>query len=220
MTATHGNHGQLILTSTPNVSITNLELTNTGDNTTFKIGSSDQAKRYWDRTATFTFQKSTDGSSWTSATATDIRYVGGYVTLSAAVGGTHQARIASGAYLPWSAVGDIKGWELEIEREEHDSTVMTTNSTPTRVKSYKPGLTASTIKIEKFLVDGTYVNLLTIYSNDTLVASLVIDVTQSVPPRFECYAKLKKDGMKVSLSDLEMEDLDLRADSTVYLVNA
>jgi hypothetical protein len=217
---THGNHGQLILTSTPNIAITNLELTNTGDNTTFKIGSSDQAKRYWDRTATFTFQKSTDGSSWTSATAVDIRHVGGYVTLSAAVGGTHQARIQSGAYLPWSAIGDIKGWSLDVSREKHDATTLTTNSTPTRAKTYSMGLLDSSIKIEKFLVDAAYLGLLTIYSNDTLVASLVADVTQTIPPRFECYAKLEKDGMKVALNELEMEDLDFVADSFPYLVNS
>jgi len=217
---THGNHGQLILTSTPNAAINDLALTDSGDHTTFHIGSSDGAKRYWDRTASFVFQTSIDGATWNTATPASVQYVGGIVTFSGPVGGTHQARVHSGAYLPWAAIGDIKGWTLEVSRDKAESTALTTNSTPTRVKSYKMGTVTATIKIEKFLVDATYVNLLTIYSDDTLVASLVMDVTQTVPTRFECYAKLEKDGMKVPLTDLEMEDLDLQADQFPYLVNS
>lgn len=216
----HGNHAQLLLTSLPAVAIANMELTDTGDHITYKVGTSDAAKRYWDRTASFVFQQSTDGVSWTSATAVAIRHVGGYVTLSGVVGGTHQARVQSGAYLPYAAIGDVREWAVDIDRQESESTCMTTNSTPTRFQTWKMGTVGGTFKVGRFLVDDTYVDLLTIYSEDTLIASLVMDVTTTPPLRMEGYCKLKKDGMKVDLNDLEMEDLDFRIDGAFYLVNA
>lgn len=56
MTATHGSKGQLLQTSKPSLTITDLVLTDSGDHKTFKTGVSDQAKRYWDRTASWTIQ--------------------------------------------------------------------------------------------------------------------------------------------------------------------
>lgn len=220
MTATHGNRAQLLLTSTPNVSISNLALTDTGDHLTYKIGSSDEAKRYWDRTATFVFQQSSNGSSWSTVTPSSVQYVGGYVTFASAVGGTDQARINSGAYLPYAAIGDVLEWAPELSRDTHETTCMTTTSTPTRWKTYKGGLLGGSFKIGRFLVDDTYLGLITVTTDDVLVASMVMDVTQSVPPRLECYGKLTKDGMKVPLNDLEMEDLDFVIDGQLYLVTS
>jgi len=215
MTATHGSHGQLILTSTPNVSMTDQALVDSGDHTTFNISNA-PTKRYWDRTASFVFQTSIDGTTWNTATPASVQYVGGLVTFSGAVSGTHQARIHSGAYLPYAAIGSIVEWAPDLDRDTSETTCMSTNSTPTRWKAYAGGLVGGTIKISKFLVDNTYVNLVTITTDDTLVASLVVDVTTGLP-RLECYCKLEKDSMKVPLKDLEMEDLSFKIDGPLYL---
>jgi hypothetical protein len=219
MTATHGNHGQLILTSTPNVSMTDQALVDSGDHTTFNISNAAD-KRYWDRTAAFVFQTSTDGSTWNTAVPANVQYVGGIVTFSGAVGGTHQARIHSGAYLPYSAIGDVKEWGFDISRKVHESTCMTTTNTPTRWETYKGGLAGGTFKIARFLVDATYINLVTVATDDTLIASLVLDVTATPPTRLESFGKLTKDGAKVPLNDLELEDLDFSIDGQMYLVNS
>ncbi len=219
MVANHGNRSQLLMTSTPNVSMTNQALVDSGDHITFNISNA-PTKRYWDRTAAFVFQTSTDGTTWVPATPVIVQYVGGLVTFAGVVAGTHQARISSGAYLPYAAIGDVKEWGFDINRKVHASTCMTTTSTPTRWESYKGGLASATFKIARFLVDNFYVNLVTIGTDDTLVASLVMDVTATPPTRLESFGKLTKDGMKVPLSDLEMEDLDFVTDGPMYLINA
>jgi hypothetical protein len=215
MTATHGNHGQLLLTSTPNLAFTNQALTDSGDHLTYNC-SAIPTKRYWDRTASFVFQQSSNGTVWNTVSPSAVQYVGGLVTFATPAGGTNQARIASGAYLLATAIGDIVEWAPDLDRDTSETTCMTTNSTPTRWKTYKGGLIGGSIKISKFLVDNTYVGLVTIGTDDTLIASLVVDATTGLP-RLECYCKLEKDGMKVPLDDLEMEDLTFKIDGPLYL---
>jgi hypothetical protein len=120
--------------------------------------------------------------------------------------------------LAYAAIGDILEWAPDLARDTSETTCMTTTSTPTRWKTYKGGLVGGTIKISKFLVDNTYVNLVTITTDDTLIASLVVDATTGLP-RLECYCKLEKDAMKVPLKDLEMEDLSFKIDGPLYLAS-
>jgi hypothetical protein len=218
MTAIHGNRGQLLLALPPNAAFTNQALVDSGDHLTYNISNA-PTKRYWDRTASFVFQQSSNGTTWNTVTPSSIQYVGGVVVFPSAVGGTNQARISSGAYLPYTAIGDILEWAPDISRSTHETTCMTTNSTPTRWRTYLPGLVGGTIKISKFLVDNTYLNLLTIFTDDTLVLSLVLDATNGYP-RFESFGRLSKDGMKVSLKDLEMEDLDFQIDGQMVLATS
>lgn len=218
MTATHGNRAQLLLTSTPNLAFTNQALVDSGDHLTYNISNA-PTKRYWDRTAAFVFQQSVNGTVWTTPNPTSVQYVGGLVTFPSVVGGTNQARIASGAYLPYAAIGDILEWSPALDRDTSETTCMTVTNTPTRWKTFKGGLLGGSFKINRFLVDNTYVGLMTITTDDTLVASFVIDVTTGLP-RLECYGKLTKDGMKVPLKDLEMEDLDFKIDGAVYLITS
>jgi hypothetical protein len=218
MTATHGSHGQLLLTSTPNLAFANQALTDSGDHLTYNC-SAIPTKRYWDRTASFVFQQSSNGTVWNTVSPSNIQYVGGLVTFPSPAGGTNQARIASGAYLAYAAIGNILEWAPDLSRDTSETTCMSTNSTPTRWKTFAAGLIGGSIKISKFLVDNTYVNLVTITTDDTLIASLVVDVTIGIP-RLECYCKLKKDSMKVSLKDLEMEDLEFQIDGPLYLASS
>ncbi len=320
MTATHGNRAQLLLTSTPNVVMTNQSLTDFGDHKTFTC-SAIPTKRYWDRTASFTVQAEYDevqtitvtgsptggtfvlrfggqntsaiaynasaatvqsalqalssigsgnalvtganggpwtvefvgtlgfasqslitlqtnsltggtspsvaiteaqaGATWTTQATTlyTIQYVNARVIFNNAFLGTQAGCRVTGAYLPYTAIGDILEWAPDISRSTHETTTMTTTSTPTRWKTYLPGLAGGTIKINKFLADNTYVNLLTIFTDDTLVLSLVLDATNGYP-RLEAFGKLSKDGMKVPLKDLEMEDLDFQIDGQMVLATS
>lgn len=320
MTAVHGNRAQLLLTSTPNVALTNQALTDSGDHKTFN-SSAIPTKRYWDRTATWTVQAEYDevqtltvtggptggtfvlrfggqntstiaynasaatvqtalqalssigsgnalvtgpnggpwvveftgtlgfqvqslitlqtnsltggsspsvsivesqlGQGWTTMAATTytIQYVGGKVIFNNAFLGTSVGCRVTGAYFNFTAIGDILEWAPDISRTCHKTTCMTTNSTPTHWETYLPGLASGTIKINKFLVDNTYVNLFTIFTDDTLIISLVMDATTGLP-RLESYGKLTKDGMKVPLKDLEMEDLDFVIDGQMVLTTS
>lgn len=320
MTATHGNRAQLLLTSTPNVSMTNQALTDSGDHKTFTC-SAIPTKRYWDRTASWTVQAEYDevqtvtvtgvptggtfilrfggqntsaiaynasasavqtalqalssigsgnalvtganggpwtvefagtlgyasqalitlqtnsltggsspsvsiaesqaGATWTTKASSlyTVQYVNGQIIFNNAFLGTQAGCRVTGAYLPYAAVGDILEWSPDISRKIHATTCMTTNSTPTRWETYLPGLVGGTIKINKFLADNTYANLLTIFTDDTLVLSLVLDATNGYP-RLEAYGKLSKDGMKVPIKDIEMEDLDFQIDGQMVLATS
>lgn len=217
MTATHGNRSQILVTSTPNISMTNQALTDSGDHTTFNISNA-PTKRIWDRTAAFTFQTAPDGSTWTTVVPSVIRYPGGLVTFASAVtGGTPSARISSGAYLPYAALADAIEWAPELTREVKDSTTLTTSSTPTRWKTFKPGLVGGLFKINKWLADPTNIGLFAISTADTLVASFVLDVTAGTVTRLESFGYLTKDSIKVMTHELETEDLEFVIDGGFYL---
>lgn len=321
MTSTHGNRGQLILTSTPNVAMTNQALTDPGDHQNFN-SSAIPTQRYWDRTASWTVQAEYDevqtiqvtgaptggtytlsfggnttgtinwndpastvqtrlqalasigsgkalvtggpgpatpytvefvstlgfasqalitlttnsltggtspsvsitraqaGVGWTTQSSNyTIQYVGGKVIFTTPFLGTSVGCRVTGAYLPYTAVGNIIEWAPDLSRTTHDSTTMTTTSTPTHWKTFQPGLVGGSIKINKFLVDNTYVNLFPISTNDTLVISLVIDATTGLP-RLESYGFLNKDSMKVPIKDLEMEDLEFVVDGQMVLTSS
>ncbi|SRR6266550_1107662 len=322
MTATHGNRAQLLLTSTPNVALTNQALTDPGDHQNFN-SSAIPTKRYWDRTASWTVQAEYDevqtltitgsptggtytltfggqttsainwndpastvqtrlqalssigagkalvtggpgpgtpytvefvstlgfasqalitrttnsltggsspdavitraqgGNTWTTQVATTytIQYVGGKVIFSAPFLGTSVGCRVTGAYFNFTAIGDVLEWAPDISRKTHPTTCMTTNNVPTRWETFLPGLAGGTIKINRFLVDNTYVGLFTVFTDDTLILSLVMDATTGLP-RLESYGKLTKDGMKVPLKDLEMEDLDFVIDGQMVLTTS
>src|SRR5579872_6998552 len=320
MTSTHGNRAQLLLTSTPNVTLTNQVLTASGDHKTFAIGSA-STSRYWDRTAAWTIQAEYDevqtltvtggptggtfvlrfggqntstiaynasaatvqtalqaltsigannalvtgpvggpwvveftgtlgfasqalitlqtnsltggsgpsvnivesqlGQGWTTMTSTTyaIQYVGGKIIFNNAFLGASVGCRVTGAYLPFTAIGIILEWAPDISRKTHPTTCMTTNNVPTRWETFQPGLAGGTIKINRFLVDNTYVLLFPISTDDTLILSLVMDATTGFP-RMESYGKLTKDSMKAPIKDLEMEDLDFVIDGQMVLTTS
>lgn len=161
------------------------------------------------------------GATWTTQASSTytIQYVGGKVIFNTAFLGTSVGCRVTGAYFNFTAIGDVLEWSPDISRKTHATTCMTTNSTPTKWETFLPGLVGGTIKINRFLVDNTYANLFTIFTDDTLILSLVLDATTGLP-RLESYGKLTKDGMKVPLKDLEMEDLDFVIDGQMVLTTS
>ena len=321
MTAVHGNRAQLLLTSTPNVALTNQALTDSGDHQNFN-SSAIPTKRYWDRTAAWTVQIECDevqtitvtggptggtytltfganttaainwndpastvqtrlqalasigsgnvlvtggpgpatpytvefvntlgfanqgsitlavnsltggvspsvsittpqnGFTWTTQSGNfTIQYVGGKVAFTTPFLGTQAGCRVTGAYFNFTPIGDVLEWVPDVSRSTHETTCMTVTSSPVHWKTFLPGLANGTIKITRFLVDNTYVNLFTIFTDDTLIISLVMDATTGLP-RLESYGKLTKDGMKVPLKDLEMEDLDFVIDGQMVLTTS
>src|SRR5881227_1715169 len=107
MTALFGGKAQILITSGSAVTITNENLADSGDHTTFTVTTGNASHRYWDDTTAFVFQTAPDGSTWTTVAPASVQYVGGKVTFSSAVtGATPSARISSGKYLPFSAMAD------------------------------------------------------------------------------------------------------------------
>ncbi len=213
MTATHGKKAQILMTSAPSLSITNLNLTNSGDNTTFTVPTGSADKRYWDRTASFVFQTSTDGTTWNNTTPASVRYINGSVTFASAVGGTHQARISSGKYWPYAAIAQAQEWSPDVSRDVKEDTSMTTTTTPTQWRTFVPGLIDGSFKLSTWFVDDTYFQR--IDDETILIASLILDVTTNA--RIECEGLMTKESIKIALDGLESEDLDFKINGQVYL---
>lgn len=210
MAAIAGFGGSVIITSTPNVALTNYVLTDAGDHKTFNVPSADfGTKRYWDRTATFTVQTAPDGSTWTTVTSGfTIRFVTGQVLFTNAVtGATPSCRILSGAYLPFSTFANMKQWEATPGLDLYDSSTF-----GSQWKQYTPGLLGADLKLDQFYTDLTFANQIT--SNTAFVVSCLTG--RNATERYEGFAYLKSDDVKVPVNGLEEESLTYTVTGQFY----
>lgn len=211
MAALAGYGGSVLITSSPNVALTNENLTDAGDHKTFNEPTA--SKRYWDRTATFTVQTAPDGSTWTTANPSTytIRYLTGQVVFASAITGTTPScRISSGAYLAYSTFGNMKSWEATPMIDLLDSSVF-----GSKWKQYLPSLQGADVKLDQFWADGTF---LTIINNSTTPNLFVISMLtgRNAGERFEGFAHLKQTDIKLSVSALIEEGLDIQIDGQLY----
>lgn len=206
-----GYGGSVVITSTPNVALTDEVLTDAGDHKTFNISTgSFGTKRYWDSTASFTVQTAPDGSTWTTASPTTytIRYVTGQVLFASAVtGATPSCRIHVGAYLPFSTFANMKQWEATPGADLYDSSTF-----GSQWKSYTPGLLGADLKLDQFYTDLTFANQIT--SNTAFVVSCMTG--RNTTERFEGFAYLKSDDIKVPVNALEEESLTYSVTGQFY----
>jgi hypothetical protein len=206
-----GYKGSVLISSTPNVALTDEVLTDAGDHATFNIASGSFAtKRYWDNTATFVVQTTINGgSTWSTAAigTYSIRYVTGQVLLNVALTGTPGCRIHSGAYLPFSTFSNMKEWEATPTTDMLDST---TFGSPW--KSYTPGQSGGDIKLTQFYTDLTFSNQIT--SNTAFIVSCLTG--RNSTERWEAFAYLKGDDIKVAVSALEEESLTYTVNGQFY----
>lgn len=217
MSGLHGKHSQIILTSSPSLSFTNLALQDKGDHKTFFVSTANAAKRYWDAGQTLTFQTSPDGTTWTNATPASVRTLSGSITFTSAVtGGTPSARVSVGHYFPWGALAWVSEWAPDVDRDMKEDTRQTTTSTPTKVRTYVPGLLGGSFKLTGFVVDDTTSHLALAATDTPLIASMVVDVVTGA--RLECAGFLTKDSVKVNVDDLESEELDFQATGQIYFI--
>lgn len=211
MGAIAGFGGSVVISSTPNVALTDEVLTDSGDHKTFNIASGSFAtKRYWDRTATFVVQTSTNGgSTWSTASVGTytIRYVTGQVVLNSALTGTPACRIHSGAYLPFSTFSNMKEWEATPATDLLDATTF-----GNQWKVYVPGMQGGDVKLTQFYTDLTFANQIT--SNTAFVVSCMTG--RNSTERYEGFAYLKGDDIKVAVNALEEEALTYTIDGQFY----
>jgi hypothetical protein len=210
MTALAGYNGSVLITSSPNVALTDEVLADEGDHKTFDEPTA--SKRYWDRTAAFTVQTSIDGgTTWSTAAAGTytIRYVTGQVVLNSALTGTPACRIHAGAYLPFSTFGEMKNWEATPAVDMLDASVF-----GSRWKQYLPSLQGAALKLAQFYVDNTFLAVVNNSSTNLFVVSCLTG--RNSTERYEGYAHLKQDDIKLAVNALVEEGLDLQIDGQFY----
>lgn len=210
-----GYSGTVYITSTPNVALTNEALTDAGDHKTFSEPTA--SKRYWDQSAAFVVQTTTDGVTWTTASpgTYTIRFVSGQVVLQTALTGSAPGcRISSGAYLPVSVLGNCTDWEATPATDLLDSSSLAGYG-GSRFKTYLPALQGATVKINKFWVDSTFWALIQSGAANLLVASMWTGAN-STGNRWEGYASVKGDDIKTDIKALITEGLDLQVTGQFY----
>lgn len=211
MAALAGYLAQLYITGITSISFTNVALTDSGDHKTFTI--SDPTKRYWDIIQTITVQTSTDGSTWTTATSGfNIQYVGGKVVFAAPVTGATPSCRVSAFYFAYSFLGNAKTVDITIQNTIEDITTFTNPPVPWKVK--QANLSEAAIKIGKYWIDASFAPYLA--NRCVVVAYSGANPNQ----RYECYAFLKQDGMKLDVSKVVIEDLDFEADGPVFFTQS
>lgn len=195
----------------PSITFTNLALTDSGDHIHFSMSETD-IHRYWDPTATLTVQTAPDGSTWTTANPSTytVQYVGGKIVFASAVtGGTPSARV-SGKYMALAFIGDAKTVDIKAQLDVMDATVLTNPPSPWKTKVAT--LADSDISLGKWLIDTSYLG----YLSQRLVLSLYNG--RNAQQRYECFAFMKDESIKISEKDLISEDLNFTSDGAVYFI--
>lgn len=157
------------------------------------------------------------GSTWTTQAASTytIRYVTGQVLFNTAfLGSSAGCRISSGAYLPYSVLGNCTTWEATPATDMLDSTAFT-GFGGSRFKTYIPALQGAMVKLQRFWVDNTFWALIQSGATNTLVVSLWTGANNT-GNRWEGYANVKQDDIKNNVKQLVTEGLDLQVTGQFY----
>ena len=211
MAAIASYNAQLYITSMPSVSFSNIALTDAGDHKTFSI--SDQTKRYWDIAQTITVQTSPDGTTWSTVTSGfTIQYVGGKILFSSPVsGGTPSCRV-SAYYMPYSFLGYAKNAEVTAQLGIEDVTAF--QNPPSAWKTKLATIGETSIKLGKWWIDATFAS----YLQNRCVVSIYSGANSN--QRYECYAFLKQDSIKIAVDKVIEEELDFESDGTLYYIQS
>lgn len=214
MPETTGYLGAVYVTASPSVTLTNFALANPSlDGMTWVTPSSQYAKRYWDKTTSWTIQTSTNGgTSWTTITSGySIQYVGGIVTLTVALTGTPAVQV-SGAYFAYSQVLDAHQWEMAWDSDVVDVTPFNQSGWKAQMELIR----GATVKFSRYWADSTYIGML---GNLMVVVCFITNASgPATGQRFEGYAYLKQDPIKSDMKAVLTEDLDFIVDGQWYYV--
>jgi hypothetical protein len=198
--------------TTGSVAFTNLNLVDSGDHKTFNVTVND-AKRYWDPSVALTVQTAPDGSTWTTANPSTytVRYVNGQVVFASAVtGGTPSARVSAGNYFPLSFLGDAKSVNLKPQLDVQDVTTWQNPSVGWKTKLALLG--DVDISLGKYWVDTTFLG----YLGNRLV--VVAYDGENPNQRFECFAFMKDESIKIAAKDPIGDDISFVSDGAVYFI--
>lgn len=150
------------------------------------------------------------GAGWTTQSASlySVRYVTGQVLFASAFLGTQAGcRLSSGAYLPFSTFSNMSAWEINLLVDLLDSSTLGVGW-----HQYTPSLQGAEIKLSNFYTDLTFANEIT--AGTAFIVSCMTG--RNAYERYEGFAHLKTDDLKVEIKSLETEALNYSADNQFY----
>jgi hypothetical protein len=211
MAVTSGYQCQILITSSPSVSASNVNLVDSGDHQTWNISTS-STQRYWDpsQLANFVVQTSTNGgSSWTTLTAAQYtinKFVSGQVFLTAGpLSGTPAVRMATVYYFPYSVYGVGKEWSLSTDAAMVD---VSTFGSPWKGQIATQRFWSC--KITGFWQDNTFLAL----QGNLMV--VVLYTNSANLNRYEAFGWVKSDAVKDAVAGVVDEDLTIEGTGTMY----
>ncbi|GCE49200.1 hypothetical protein EI42_05997 [Thermosporothrix hazakensis] len=189
-------NSQFLVASKPSVPFVNEMLTDVGDHKTYVIANS--TKRYLDRDVPVIVETSSDGTTWTPvSTGFTLYRVAARVVFDSPQDPTLQVRLASGAFYPFSQIGNAKSVEFTSKTNLEDSTTFN----PTGAKFYTPTLLEGELKVDRFWLNHDRVKNL--QERDLLIVSYVSPTGR----RYEGYAYVSECNIKTEVSALIEEGL-------------
>jgi len=208
MTAIAGSGAQILAASGTSTSFTDETLTDAGDHKTYTIATS--AHRYWDDSVVPVIQESTDsGSTWhTAAEAYTIQYVGGVVHFASANTSSNLYRAHSGKYFTITTIGGGHEWDLTTDLDLYDVTEFGQT-----FHTFIAGLVGGSGTINRFWID-TYFTTLILTGSARAIVALYTDTANG--KRYEGYAFIKQEQLKVPVGGVVDETLGFTIDKTLY----
>lgn len=209
MAVTVGQKAAIYLASPPAVTFAAEATTPDAARLTYTI--TNAAKRYWDKDTAVTVERSTDaGVTWAAVPASQytLQHVGGKVIFGAAQAVGTLIRV-SGSYLPVSQLAEAREWSLDTSVDTVETTTL-----GAAWKTQAAILRSASVKLSRWWVDSWFLDQLA----NRLVVVLYVD--SAVGSRYEGYARLKADSVKVAAAGLVEEDLSLELEGDLYYVAA
>lgn len=203
MTALPGYLAQIYLSSTSSVAFTNLALIDSGDHTTFTLANTD-AKRFWDPAYPLTVQVSPDETNWNTTTSYTARYCGGQVVLNAPLTGATPGVQVSGRYFAVSFLGWAKSVDIKPQLDIIEQTSFTNPPSPWKTKLATQ--VGSDVSLSRWWIDGTFVS----YLGNRLVIVIYSDANAN--QRYECYAFIKDESIKIVTNTIDTDDITFAVD--------
>ena len=208
MTALAGYNAALYAASGTSTAATNEAMTDSGDHLNYYI--TNTAKRYWDDSVLPTFQESTDsGSTWHALpAAVTIRYAGGYITFGSARTSTYLYRVATVNYFTITTIGGGHEWALTTDVDLYDATEFGQGW-----HVFVSSMLGGSAQIMRFWVDAYFATLL-LTGNQRTILALYVNTTSGA--RYEGYAFVKQDQLKVAQTALVESTVAFTLDKTLY----
>jgi len=187
------------------VAFTNEACTDSGDQTTYEITAS--AKRYWDDATTVVVEVD-DGGGFDVIPSSDytIEHVGGRIIFAVALQPSDDVRV-DGAYLPVTTVAGGTEWSADIETNVVDDSEFGDEWENPAVLQGKSG---GSLKL-KWADEAWFTRL-----DEGTKIVLILKISETSGLRFETFARITKDSITQSLTDLIREEVSWTGSGRIY----
>jgi hypothetical protein len=208
MTASAGKRSDVYVTAGAGVAFATEAMTLDAARLVYTV--TNPVKRYWDPNTPIVFEESLNsGGAWNTVTPDTVQLVGGkcIFTTPRQLSPLAMGRV-TGKYLPYSRMGGGHEYEIHPTIDILEATEFMQNS-----HRHVVAQDGGTVVLKRWYLDDSMRSVL----GSMMALVLYVDATsQPAGPRYEMFAMLKADGLKVAVKAVEEEDLSFEIQSDVF----